>query len=91
MNKAMKIIIQGKVQGVGYRRWFAQQALELELKGYVKNLPTGEVEVLVAGDELVIQELLQRSWRGPSRAEVSHIIQIPVQVDSHLKEFKIMC
>lgn len=33
MNKAIKLTIQGKVQGVGYRRWFEQQALALELKG----------------------------------------------------------
>ncbi len=91
MNKTLKLIIQGKVQGVGYRRWFAQQALELELKGYVKNLPTGEVEALVAGDEQVIQELLKRSWLGPSRAEVSRILQTPVQPDSNLKDFKILC
>ncbi len=58
MNKALKLLIQGKVQGVGYRRWFEQQALELELKGYVKNLPTGEVEAMLVGDELTIQELV---------------------------------
>ena len=38
MNKAIKLIIQGRVQGVGYRRWFEQQALALALTGYVKNL-----------------------------------------------------
>ncbi|MGC3820189.1 acylphosphatase [Acinetobacter sp. G11] len=90
MNKALKLLIQGKVQGVGYRRWFEQQALELELKGYVKNLPTGEVEAMLVGDELTIQELVQRSWAGPYRAEVSHIIQTPVQPDSNLKDFKIL-
>ena len=41
MNKAIKLIIQGRVQGVGYRRWFEQKALALELKGYVRNLATG--------------------------------------------------
>ena len=91
MNKAVKLIIQGKVQGVGYRRWFVQQAEELELKGYVENLPTGEVEAVVVGDELIIQELLQRSWIGPSRAEVSGIIQTPVQPHAYFKEFKILC
>ncbi|OTG61586.1 acylphosphatase [Acinetobacter sp. ANC 3903] len=91
MNKAMKLLIQGKVQGVGYQRWFAKQALELELQGYVQNLQTGEVEALVVGDEQVIQELLKRSWVGPSRAEVSRIIQTPVQPDAYLKEFKILC
>ena len=48
------------------------------------------MEALVAGDELIIEELLQRSWLGPSRAEVSGIIQTPVQPDAYLKEFKIL-
>ncbi|MFH7766372.1 acylphosphatase [Acinetobacter sp. BSP-28] len=91
MNKAVKLIIQGRVQGVGYRRWFEQQAIELELKGYVKNLPTGEVEAVVVGDELIIQELLQRSWIGPSRAEVSQIIQTPVQLELNIQDFNILC
>ena len=91
MNKAMKLLIQGKVQGVGYRRWFAKQALELALKGYVQNLQTGEVEAMVIGDEQVIQELLKRSLVGPSRAEVSRIIQIQVQPDPNLNDFKILC
>lgn len=91
MNKAVKLIIQGRVQGVGYRRWFEQQAIALELKGYVKNLPTGEVEAVVVGDELIIQELLQRSWIGPSRAEVSQIIQTPVQLELNIQDFNILC
>ena len=91
MNKAMKLLIQGKVQGVGYRRWFAKQALELELKGYVQNLQTGEVEAMVVGDEQVIQELLKRSLLGPSRAEASRIIQTLVQPDPNLNDFKILC
>ncbi|MEG1157646.1 MAG: acylphosphatase, partial [Acinetobacter sp.] len=40
----IKLNISGQVQGVGYRYWFAEQAQALGLKGYVKNLSTGEVE-----------------------------------------------
>ena len=76
MNKAIKLIIQGRVQGVGYRRWFEQQALALELKGYVKNLATGEVEAVIVGHMDVLQDLISRSYDGPSRAEVVKVIQI---------------
>jgi len=47
--QALKLRIQGKVQGVGYRRWFEQQALDLGLKGYVKNLSSGDVEAVILG------------------------------------------
>jgi len=75
MSKATKLTIYGKVQGVGYRRWFEQQALALELKGYVKNLDSGEVEAVIVGTEIQLHAIIQRSYTGPSRAEVSKIIQ----------------
>ena len=75
MNKAIKLTIHGKVQGVGYRCWFEQQALALELKGYVKNLDSGEVEAVIVGTENQLHAIIERSYTGPSRAEVLKIIQ----------------
>ena len=75
MNKAIKLTIHGKVQGVGYRRWFEQQALALEIKGYVKNLDSGDVEAVIVGTENQLHAIIERSYTGPSRAEVSKIIQ----------------
>lgn len=49
--KAVKLTISGKVQGVGYRRWFAQYAVALGLKGYVQNLASGAVEALLFGND----------------------------------------
>ena len=49
--KAVKLTISGKVQGVGYRRWFAQYAVALGLKGYVMNLDSGAVEALLLGHD----------------------------------------
>lgn len=88
MNKAIKLIIHGKVQGVGYRRWFEQQALELELTGYVKNLDSGEVEAVIVGTENQLHTIIERSYIGPSRAEVSQIIQVEFDPDQDFKEFE---
>ena len=73
--QAVKLLIQGKVQGVGYRRWFEQQAIKLELNGYVKNLTTGEVEALVIGTEEAIHKIIKHSLVGPLRANVTKIDQ----------------
>ena len=90
MNKAIKLIIHGKVQGVGYRRWFEQQALTLELTGYVKNLAGGEVEAIIVGTENQLHTIIERSYMGPSRSEVSKIIQIELEQVSEFIAFTIL-
>ena len=90
MNKAIKLTIHGKVQGVGYRRWFEQQALALELKGYVKNLDSGEVEAVIVGTEYQLHTIIERSYMGPSRAEVSKIIQVEYEQAPDFAAFKML-
>lgn len=70
--QALKLTIYGKVQGVGYRRWFEKQALSLNLKGVVQNLATGEVEAVVIGHQDQINEMIQRSYNGPLFADVKN-------------------
>jgi len=74
--QAVKLIIFGKVQKVGYRNWFETQALELGLKGYVQNLLAGQVEAIVVGSYEKIQPIILRSQQGPAYAEVADIQQI---------------
>ncbi|TGK01363.1 acylphosphatase [Leptospira langatensis] len=66
-----KIRIRGTVQGVGFRYFVLQRAQECRLKGYTMNLPTGEVEVVVEGDKVFIEDLYKAVQRGPSKAKVT--------------------
>ena len=89
--QAIHLIIQGKVQGVGYRRWFEQQAIQLGLKGFVRNLETGEVEAVIVGKEAIIQEMIQLSGTGPQRAEVTAIHQQKLTLqDADFQNFKVL-
>ena len=90
MNKAIKLIIRGRVQGVGYRRWFEQQALALALTGYVKNLDSGEVEAVIVGHFDVLQELISRSYDGPLRAEVVQVFQIILAHEQNFVGFNML-
>ncbi|SDY10166.1 acylphosphatase [Acinetobacter kyonggiensis] len=90
MNKAIKLIIRGRVQGVGYRRWFEQQALALALTGYVKNLDSGEVEAVIVGHFDVLQELISRSYDGPPRAEVVQVFQIILAHEQNFVGFNML-
>ena len=66
----LKIIVSGRVQGVGYR-WFAREnAQDLNLTGYVKNLPNSDVEVVVQGEEEKVLEFTNLLRQGPSFSTV---------------------
>jgi acylphosphatase len=68
-----KFIVQGLVQGVGYRFFVYRNATELELRGYSKNLFDGSVEVLVAGTKESIDSLSELLKVGPSRSIVKKV------------------
>ena len=53
------ILYSGRVQGVGFRFTAERYALDLELKGWVKNLPDGRVEILVEGSKEIIEQFCQ--------------------------------
>ena len=71
--RAKRLIISGRVQGVGYRDWMATAARSLGMAGWVRNLSNGSVEALVFGDTDAMEELLRQCRRGPGAAMVSRI------------------
>ncbi|TGN17066.1 acylphosphatase [Leptospira idonii] len=76
IEKKARIVVRGTVQGVGFRYYIMQKAQEMRLKGYTQNLPNGEVEAVVEGDQLFIEDLYRAMQRGPTKAKVKdHIIE----------------
>lgn len=70
---AKRLIVRGRVQGVFYRNWTIEQARALGLTGWVRNLGSGEVEILANGADADIAELIQRCRRGPPAALVEEV------------------
>jgi acylphosphatase len=70
---AKRLVITGRVHGVGYRAWMVHKARELGLSGWVRNRYDGAVEALIAGDIASVEELSRLCRRGPRLAEVSSI------------------
>ncbi len=67
-------LAKGRVQGVGYRAFCADEAMLLGIAGYAKNLPDGRVEVLAEGDESILRQFIERLREGPFLARVDDVV-----------------
>lgn len=67
----VKIVVSGRVQGVGFRYFIARYASELGLTGYAKNLFTGEVEIIAEGRKEFLEALAEKAGHGPPGSHVS--------------------
>jgi acylphosphatase len=75
-TRIARIVVEGAVQGVGYRVFVAREAGRLQLDGWVRNRRDGLVETLVAGPSAAVEEFLIAARRGPRTAAVaSHRIE----------------
>ncbi len=66
-------LVNGKVQGVGYRRFAQRQAEILRLHGYAENIGDGRVEVVAEGFKSDLEHLLHFLRKGSTHAEVSGV------------------
>jgi acylphosphatase len=86
---ARKFLVSGRVQGVAFR-WFVLQAVEdLDVTGYVRNLPDGSVEVLAEGPEEDVLALRQKLAVGPRMALVSDLREWDMPPSGRWKGFNV--
>ena len=67
------VLITGEVQGVGFRHWLYKAALQKKINGWVKNKISGEVEALLIGNEMEINNLIKLCKKGPLSSKVTKI------------------
>lgn len=73
MIVARRILISGRVQGVGFRFFVEARATIEGVHGWVRNLPDGRVEAVLEGDEVSVDRVAAALWRGPSGAVVDDV------------------
>jgi acylphosphatase len=88
--ETVKVIVKGRVQGVYYRAFTKKIADSLNLTGFVKNLRNGNVEALVQGDKIKLDQLLARLRRGPEAAVVDSVTIECLKSDVQYREFVII-
>ncbi len=75
-KKRVRMLITGRVQGVCFRAYTCEEAKQLDLKGYVRNLPDGRVEVLAEGAPPAVEKLKSYCRQGPP---VAHVLDLEVR------------
>ena len=91
MATAYKVSIKGRVTGVGFRYSTLLKSGEFpSLKGYVRNVAYGEVEVFVQGDEKEVDQVLAWLKEGPRFSRVDQFDCVKAAPDQSLSEFTIV-
>jgi acylphosphatase len=70
---ATRVVIEGRVQGVGYRAWVEREAQRRGLKGWVRNRSDGTVEAVFSGTNAAVGEMIEACGQGPRMAAVRHL------------------
>ncbi len=73
MKVSRRVIVHGKVQGVGYRAFVEDEAQRLGLGGWVRNRPDGTVEAVFVGEAQAVEATLAACRQGPRFARVTSV------------------
>ena len=87
MKKSYKMYITGTVQGVFFRDFVKEEAKKLGLKGYVRNLDDGRLEIWFEGDGKKTEEMIKICKIGPKHASIRRV-DLQEEQFQDFKEFK---
>lgn len=89
MRDAVRLVISGRVQGVGFRYATATAARRLGVSGWVRNQPDGTVEVVATGDADAVRALVDWCHHGPPGARVTQVSRGPAPPEVPTESFTI--
>lgn len=86
----VRVLIEGRVQGVYFRAHTRDEALARGLKGWVRNLPDGRVEALFEGDKHLLDSMLSWCRMGPRYAYVDQVEEDWQPYQGDLGDFRVV-
>jgi len=86
--KTLKINISGTVQGVFFRQFIKDKADELGVRGFIRNLENGDVEVVVEGKDETVNQFLHICRNGPPHSDVKEVQSREIKYQG-FQEFRI--
>ncbi len=88
-NERLHVVVEGIVQGVGFRYFVMMYTEELQITGWVRNLWNGRVEVMAEGTRPALEILLKHLQEGPRSAQVTKVDQQWQTATNEFKEFRV--
>ena len=89
MKKSVRIYLTGVVQGVFFRQFIKENAERNDVKGFVRNLEDGRVEIFFEGDTNAVDKMVDICKAGPKHAQISNL-EVKDEKFQGLKEFKVL-
>jgi acylphosphatase len=75
---AVRVVVEGRVQGVGFRAFIEDEAAARGLTGWVRNLRSGAVEMVLSGGDADVESMIAACRKGPRFASVTGVQSAPV-------------
>jgi acylphosphatase len=72
-DRVVRVVVRGRVQGVGFRAWVHEEAERHGLGGWVRNRRDGTVEAVFSGPAELVESMIRACRRGPSLARVDAV------------------
>lgn len=89
MKKSVRLYISGTVQGVFFRTFIKENAEKLGIKGFVRNLEDGRVEVFAEGNPEEIRKMIDICKKGPKHSEIRSVEEKEEKFQD-FKQFKVL-
>ncbi len=89
-KKAVRVIIEGIVQGVFFRAYTQKAAFEYGVNGWVRNLPDGRVEAFFEGEKDRVDKMIAWCYKGSPSSRVENVTVEEVPYEGKYSDFKIV-
>lgn len=89
MKKSVRVYIEGTVQGIFFRAFVKENAERHNVKGFVRNLENGRVEIFLEGNNDDVDKMIELCRAGPKHSEIKNV-EVKDEKFQDLKTFKIL-
>ena len=89
MKKSVRLYISGIVQGIFFRAFVKENAERYNVKGFVRNLEDGRIEVFLEGDTEDVNKMIELCKKGPKYSQIENV-EVKLEKFQGFKEFKVL-